>query len=112
MMRESFAAVVERNSTMAGSFVTEPYEVGWAGEVRCFVRVLDVSPDTVASFTTQISPDGLVWCDHEVPTKTVSDLGLISWPVRECGQWIRLSGDIQGTGDSWVKLMIYIVLKA
>ena len=41
MLRESYTAIVERSEALRGSFATEPYECGWAGEAIFFVRILE-----------------------------------------------------------------------
>ncbi|ASR36331.1 hypothetical protein BAY61_16425 [Prauserella marina] len=110
-MRQSQAAVLERYRVVEGEFVTEPYEAGWAGEARWFVRVLEAtSPGTRIVFTTQVSPDGLHWCDAEVPPQVAEGTGLSSWPVREFGQWLRIRGSVEGDAGS-AKVLIYLTLK-
>jgi hypothetical protein len=110
-MRQSQAAVLERYRILTGEFTTEPYEAGWAGEARWFVRVLDSStPDTKLVLTTQVSPDGLHWCDAETPAQVAEGEGMISWPVREFGQWLRIRGSVEGA-DRSVKVLIYLTLK-
>lgn len=111
-MRQSQAAVLERYSVLDGEFATEPYEVGWAVEARWFVHVLKASePDTKIVLTTQVSPDGLHWCDGEYPTQVVEGECLVSWPVREFGQWLRVRGSVEGAAGS-VKVLIHLTLKS
>ncbi|OLF14143.1 hypothetical protein BLA60_02995 [Actinophytocola xinjiangensis] len=110
-MRQSQAAVLERYTVLTGDFTTEPYETGWAAEARWFVRVLESStPDTKVVFTTQVSPDGLHWCDAEGQEQTAQGEGLVSWPVREFGQWLRIRGSVEGA-DRSAKVLIYLTLK-
>ncbi|MFB9836311.1 hypothetical protein [Actinoallomurus acaciae] len=121
-MRQSLTAVIERNTTLTGEFTTEPYEVAWAGEARWFVRVLGAtgrSPRLIAR--TQISPDGLHWCDLDGIDQTVSpaDGPLHSWPAADFGGWLRLRGTVadEGPGRSpdeaaGIKVLIYLALKA
>ncbi|EHR60465.1 hypothetical protein [Saccharomonospora cyanea] len=110
-MRQTQTAVLERYRVLEGDFVTEPYEAAWAGEARWFVQVLESSqPKTRIRITTQISPDGLHWCDADVPTQFTEGKTLISWPVREFGQWLRIKGCVEGEGES-VKVQIYLTLK-
>lgn len=110
-MRQSQAAVLERYRVLQGDFATEPYEVGWAGEARWFVQVLEVSrPDTRIVLTTQFSPDGLHWCDADVPVQVAEGKTMISWPVREFGQWLRVRGSVEGDEGS-AKVQIYLTLK-
>jgi hypothetical protein len=110
-MRQSQTAVLERYTLLQGAFVTEPYEAAWAGEARWFVRVLSSSEvDTHVELRTQVSPDGLHWCDTGEDSKLAVGEGLVSWPVREFGQWLRLAGTVRGD-DASVKVMIYLTLK-
>lgn len=63
-MRQVQTAVLERDTTFDSDFATEPYEVAWAGEARFFIHTLATSgQDTEVRLVTQISPDGLTWCD-------------------------------------------------
>lgn len=110
-MRQSQAAVLERYRVLSGEFTTEPYETGWASEARWFVRVLESStPDTKLVLTTEVSPDGLHWCDAEVPAQVSEGTGMVSWPVREFGQWLRIRGSVEGA-DRSAKVLIYLTLK-
>lgn len=112
-MRQVMTAVLERNRVVDTDFVTEPYEAGWATEARWFVRTLDLSADTRLRVSTQISPDGLVWCDHESVAEQVwSETGLTSWPVHEFGQWLRLSVRLEGSATASTKLLVYLALKS
>ncbi|TCP47226.1 hypothetical protein EV191_11220 [Tamaricihabitans halophyticus] len=111
-MRQSHAAVVERYTVLRGDFATEPHEAGWAGEARWFVHVLDASSPTARlNLHGQISPDGLNWCDiGEAQAVTGAD-SVVSWPVREFGQWLRVRGSTESP-DDWVKVLIYLTLKS
>ncbi|PXY33493.1 hypothetical protein [Prauserella endophytica] len=110
-MRQSQAAVLERYRVLEGEFATEPYEAGWATEARWFVQVLRASaPDVKVVLTTQVSPDGLHWCDAECPPQVAEGEGMVSWPVREFGQWLRIRGSVEGDEGS-VKVQIYLTLK-
>ena len=65
MLRQSHTAVIERNVRWDGDWATEPYEAAWAIEAIAFVRVLERrNVDRVVSLRTQISPDGIHWCDE------------------------------------------------
>jgi hypothetical protein len=111
-MRQALTAVVERDATFTADFVTEPYEAAWAGEARWFVHTLATSGENVAvRMVTQISPDGLTWCDLDEPAHIASTPGLVTWPVREFGQWLRLRGTLTGDNPS-VTLRIYLVVKS
>jgi hypothetical protein len=113
-MQQSLSVVLERNTRLSGAFTTEPYEVAWAREARWFVRVLDTQGEaTTLSATTQISPDGLHWCDLEGSGGTIEGRGLVSWPAREFGGWLRIKGSVDGpSGSSIAKVLIYLVLKS
>ena len=56
MVRRSFTAVLERNIRINGPFTTEPYEVAWATEARLFVRILEMSADTVLTVRPHLLP--------------------------------------------------------
>jgi hypothetical protein len=43
---------------------------------------------------------------------TVIEPGLVSWPVREFGGWLRLKGTVEGGGSPVAKVMIYLALKS
>ncbi len=111
MVRKSFTAVLERNSTFGADFATEPYEAGWAGEALWFVRVLDVSGEgVVLNVRPQISPDGLFWCDEGTEPTGIREASLYSGKLRHFGQWLRLQCELRGT-DPMVKVLIYLALK-
>ena len=110
MLRRSFTAVLEKNSTFESDFATEPYEAGWAIEARWFVRVLEASPGTSLAVTPQISPDGLFWCDEGTSPVSMENAGLISIPLRDFGQWLRLDARLSGDAPR-VKVLIYLALK-
>lgn len=107
-MHQSLSVVLERNTRLSGQFTTEPYEVAWAREARWFIRVLETDgPDDRFDATTQISPDGLHWCDLDDSNLTTEGKGLTSIAAREFGGWLRLKGTVGGGA----KVMIYLVLK-
>lgn len=109
-MLESQTAVLERNFTFEGDFATEPFEVAWAREARWFYTVLEHSGAPV-TLTTQISPDGLNWIDLDEPSDEVSGPGLVSWPAREFGHWLRVQTKFVGGGGK-IKVRIYLALKS
>ncbi|TDE16038.1 hypothetical protein [Jiangella asiatica] len=111
-MRQSLTAVLERNTTVRGEFETEPYEVAWATEARWFVQVLSATGDPVElELVTQLSPDGITWCDHDEASHLATGLGLTSWAVREFGHWLRLRGRVRGD-DAEAKLRVYLAVKS
>ena len=111
MLRRSFTAVIEKNTTWSSNFETEPYEAGWAVESRWFIRVMSMEgADAALVVTPQISPDGLFWCDEGRASLVMSKTGLYSFPLREFGNWLRLRAEVAGSNAS-VKVMVYLVLK-
>lgn len=111
-MRQSQTAVLERNTTFREDFATEPFEVAWAVEGRWFVQILRADgTDAGLDLRTQISPDGLTWCDLDDRTHSVRGTGLISWPVHEFGQWLRVTGTVHGA-DAAVQVRIYLTVKS
>lgn len=115
-MQQSLAVVLERNTLLTGEFATEPYEVAWAREARWFVRILELRGDRARmEARTQISPDGLRWCDLDESKVSLREPGLTSWPVHEFGGWLRLKGVVSGGGEArdgmGAKVLIYLVLK-
>lgn len=111
MVRRSFTAVLEKNTTFTSGFETEPYEAAWAAEARWFIRILQMTGDNVSfSVVPQISPDGLFWCDEGREPLVMGEPGLYSVPLRNFGQWLRLRANLTGTNPS-VKVLIYLSLK-
>lgn len=108
MMRQSYTAVVERNSTFTELLVTEPYEVPWAGEARIFVRALDLTGCLEA--TAEISPDGLFWTPEGSPPVKLDKPGLLTFPVREFGHWLRVVLKMSGSQPS-ARVIVYLTLK-
>ncbi|MFB9566063.1 hypothetical protein [Saccharopolyspora hordei] len=111
-MRSTTTAVLERKAKVRESFTTEPYELPWAGEARFFVHALEVGGDgTELRFTTQISPDGLHWCDLDGVEHRVDSVGVTSWLVTGFGQWLRLSCRVVGQEPA-ATVRIYLVGKS
>lgn len=123
-MRQSMTAVLERNTTLEGEFATEPYEVAWAVEARWFVQILSADPapggdgngsngstaGPALRLVTQVSPDGITWCDADDTERVAAGVGLTSWAVSEFGHWLRVRGYVEGTGAK-VKVRIYLAVK-
>ena len=115
-MRQSFTAVLERNTTISEDFATEPYEVGWATEARWFVRVLASTGEAARLvLTAQISPDGMHWCDHGSSPMVITRQGdalpeLCSLGLTHFGHWLRLRGECTGEAASFT-VIIYLSLK-
>jgi hypothetical protein len=113
-MQQSLSVVLERNTRLTGDFTTEPYEAAWAREARWFIRVLEMdgaAPRLDA--VTQISPDGLHWCDLDECRVNLGEPGLVSWPAREFGGWLRLKGTVSSdAGEAAARVLIYLALKS
>jgi hypothetical protein len=107
-MRQSYTAVLERNVTFTDTLVTEPYEVAWAREARIFVRALDLNGRLEAS--AEISPDGLCWMPEGTPPAAIAQAGLLSFPLREFGHWLRLGLRVTGPAAS-ARVIVYLALK-
>jgi hypothetical protein len=108
MLRRSFTAVIEKNTTWTSNFETEPYEAGWATESRWFVHIMTIDgADASLAVTPQISPDGLFWCDEGHAPLVMSKPGVYSFALRDFGNWLRLRADVHGS----VKVMLYLALK-
>lgn len=111
MLRRSFTAVIEKDTTWTADFETEPYEAGWAAECRWFVRIMTIDgTDASLTVTPQISPDGLFWCDEGREPPAMTQPGVYSFALREFGNWLRLRAEVNGQNAA-VKVMIYLVLK-
>jgi len=108
MIRQSFTAVLERNVTLTDGLVTEPYEVAWAREARVFVRTLDLSGRIEAS--AEISPDGLFWIPEGTPPVALEQAGLLTFPLREFGHWLRIVLRMKGAAPS-ARVIVYLALK-
>ena len=88
-----------------------PDECAWAGEARWFIRILDIGgEDACLRACTQISPDGLRWCDHGAVFPDMRVRGLYSLAVSDFGGWLRLQCEVAGQ-NPWVKVLVYLVLK-
>ena len=113
-MQTSLTVALERNATIAEVFHTEPYEAGWAREVRWFIHVFAIDEYTTAEFATEISPDGLHWCDLEdVTTLAITEPGLYSIPVSNFGHWLRLRGCVSGKLEpATARAHIHLVCKS
>lgn len=107
-MRHSQTAVIERGETYSGAFASEPYEAPWAGNARWFVQVLEGDPGARVELTTQVSPDGITWCDAEWVPPVLADRPMVTWSTHNFGAWLRVRGEV--TGGS-TRLRIYLVCK-
>ena len=110
-MRSSFTAVVARNERITDVLETEPYECAWASEARWFVRVLEKDgADGTLELQTQLSADGLFWCDAEAPALRIDEEGLYTQSVSDFGGWMRFRGRVLGRGAAFV-VVISLALK-
>lgn len=110
MLRESYTAIVERSEQLWGSYATEPYECGWAGEAIFFVRILERVGDVEGvTLNVQISPDGIRWCD-EGTSLVLSGAEVDFCRVSHFGNWLRLVGRLQDGAS--VRAVIALSLKA
>ncbi len=109
MMRQSFTAVLERNITLTDTLVSEPYEVAWASEARVFVRALDLTGTLEA--WAEISPDGQCWIPEGSPPATLAQAGVLSFPLRDFGHWLRVVTRVRG-GTPSARVIVYLALKA
>ena len=108
MINHSYTAVVERNVTFATELTTEPYEVAWAREARIFVRALDLTGEIEA--TAEISADGLFWIPEGSPPVKLAQPGVLSFPVREFGHWLRVALRNRDAAPS-ARVIVYLALK-
>ena len=110
MLRESYTAIVERSEALRGSFATEPYECGWAGEAIFFVRILEQAGNLEGvMLQVQISPDGIRWCD-EGTSVTLGEEEVAFCRVAHFGNWLRLSGTLPDGAS--MRAIIALSLKA
>lgn len=90
-MRESYTAVVERNTPCAPGFASEPYEAAWASEAIFFIRVLDASGlRAPVRFGVEISPDGMRWCPEGATCELARGLETTFVRARHFGGWLRI----------------------
>ena len=110
MLRQSHTAVIERNVRWDGDWATEPYEAAWAIEAIAFVRVLERrNVDRVVSLRTQISPDGIHWCDEGgvLTVEVGQEIAFVR--ITHFGGWLRFVGGLEeGEG---LKVIVYVNLK-
>lgn len=109
-MRSCLTAVLEKHAVLDAPFATDPYELPWADHARFFVHTLDQTGSGAMTYYTEISPDGLHWCDSGAPPERADGPGLISWPITGFGQWLRLR--CTPTGDPVATVRIYLVAKS
>lgn len=110
MIRQSYTAVVERNTVWEGSYSSEPYETAWASEAIFFVRCLESEEITGYRAKVQISPDGMHWCDEGTELLLPDSPGEVAFcRVRQFGGWLRLKGDLRA--GSKITVIVYLALK-
>ncbi|WP_136660912.1 hypothetical protein [Nitratireductor sp. XY-223] len=110
MLNRTHTAVFERGVEIAPEFVTEPYEVAWVDRGRWFVHVLEADPDTWLNLQTEMSPEGLTWCNHETSEGSFKAEGLISLKVEDPGPYTRLRLAV-GDRTKRIKARIYLTMR-
>ena len=110
MLNRTHTAVFERHIEIATEFVTEPHEVAWVDRGRWFVHVLEADPETTLSLQTEMSPEGLTWCNHETSQGAFKAEGLISLRVEDPGPYTRLRLKVGEPGKR-VKARIYLTMR-
>lgn len=109
-LRNSYTAIVERNTQWTGEFATEPYETAWSSEAIFFIRALD--KPTVGSIQAhvQISPDGMHWVDEGTSFTLPTKQDEVSFcKINHFGGWLRLYGELP-EGEKII-VIVYLVLK-
>ena len=107
-MRHSQTAVIERGETYSGEFTSEPYEAPWAEGGRWFVQIIEQDADARIELVTQVSPDGITWCDAEWVPAVAATAPLTTWSIHDFGAWLRLRGNVSG---GTARIRIYLVCK-
>jgi hypothetical protein len=115
-MKNTHTAPLEVLSAKAnGSFVTEPYEAGWADEALGMIYVRETAgPAPKLVLRAQISADGARWLDHEAPPLVIDRPGAHCLSLARFGNWLRVAGEVSGGppgGAPAVVLDFYWVLK-
>jgi hypothetical protein len=109
-MRQSYTTVLERNTTWAGAWATEPYEAAWAGEALFFIRALEAAGELGGAVgRVQISPDGLHWVDEGTQIALSEPPATTFARVRHFGGWLRLAGELPA--GATLKVLAYLALK-
>ncbi len=109
MVRQSYTAVVERNTVFEEALATEPYECGWASEAIFFLRKLEASGiEGEPLVWVQISPDGMHW-RNEGTTLRITDAEVDFCKVTHFGNWLRLKGDLPA--GARLKVIVTLALK-
>lgn len=98
-----------------GTFVTEPYEAGWADEALAIVYARECAgPAPHLELRPQISADGVRWMDHGAAPLVLEGEGGGHIAFVHFGNWLRLVGAVRGgpaDGTAAFVLDIYWVLK-
>jgi hypothetical protein len=110
-VRQFFTSVLVHRRAFKTDFETEPYEVAWASEAICFVRVESVSGQNAKlEMFAQISADGLRWIDEGTRFPAITEVGNYFVRLSHFGGWLRFRGTITGKPVSFT-LTIHLVLK-
>lgn len=110
-MKEFYTSVVELRQPIKNSFLTEPYECGWANEALFF---LTIHPEQ-ANFTQivvrpKISPDGIHWLDAPGENAVVDKPGMIAIAQSHFGGWLCLELSLSGEAQT-AMITLHLALK-
>lgn len=90
-MKEFYTSVVELRQPIKNTFLTEPYECGWANEALFFLTVHPEQADfTQIVVRPKISPDGIHWIDAPGEATRVDKPGTIAIAQSHFGGWLCL----------------------
>lgn len=107
-MHNVHTAVVARRVPISGTYMTLPFEAGWATETVVFVQSEDEHPDLEVS--VEVSPDGLEWIQRGSSVVLAATKPMIEIPILNFGNWIRVR--IAGASESAsAKILIHLVMK-
>ena len=110
-MRNSYTVVLERMRSYSEGFATEPYEVGWASEAICFIRIHRIQGrDARLEARVQISVDGIEWVDEGTALAPMDREGSTFVRVSHFGGWLRLQTKLDGI-DASVDVTVHLALK-
>jgi hypothetical protein len=101
-------SVLERRETFTGDFACHPCEVAWAGEAIFFIRIEEISPDTLVRLRAQISADGINWIDEGGALPSLGAPGNTFLRLEKFGGWLRLAGSVEGAS---IVLTVHLSLK-
>jgi len=98
-----------------GSYVSEPFEAGWALEATAFLYIHSVAgSDPRLYLRAQISADGQRWIDSGLAFREITAPGGSYLNLTHFGNWLRLAGEVTGgpeDGKNAFVVDLYWVLK-